>query len=464
MYQYEGLNDTIVAISTPSGQGGIGIIRLSGKDAFGIAAKMFRSCRSKKFSSFKSYTAHYGWVVTQDEKTVDEVLVTVMKSPKSYTKEDVVEISCHGGIVSLRAILNLAHDYGARLAHPGEFTKRAFLNGRIDLTQAEAVLDIIQSKTDTFLRISTNQLKGELSSELAYIRERLMNVYIEMEAIVNFPEDEIDSKGRDRLKKDIESAKEKVNQLLSSSDQGRLLKEGIKVVLCGKPNVGKSSLLNVFLKTERAIVSNIAGTTRDTIEETTHINGFPFLFVDTAGLLEPRDIIEEEAVRRSHLHIQGADLVLLLVDGSQPLDAADHDLIRRFKEQNLIIILNKSDLPQQTTGKDLIKMAPGKRVQAISALKLTDIDQLKDLIVDHVLQGKQVSSQNLLVSNLRHIAALKDCRQSLNKAQEYLTDGLSLEFVSEEIKVGVNYLDGITGRNIDYDLLDNIFSQFCIGK
>lgn len=464
MYQYEGLDDTICAISTPSGQGGIGIVRLSGEQALVIAGKMFRHRGVKKFSGFKSFTAHYGWIVTRDEKLVDEVLVTVMRAPKSYTKEDVVEISCHGGVVSLRAILNLAHDYGARLAQPGEFTKRAFLNGRIDLAQAEAVLDIIQSKTETFLRVSTNQLKGELSSELTNIREQLMNIYITMEAIVNFPEDEIDTKGRERLKDDIGAANEKVGRLISSADQGRLLKEGIKIVLCGKPNVGKSSLLNVLLKTQRAIVSDIAGTTRDTIEETAQINGYPFLLVDTAGILEPRDIIEEEAVRRSHLHIQGADLVLLLIDGSQPLDAVDRDLISRFKEQNLIILLNKSDLPRKMIEQDLERVVPGKSILEISALKLTAIERLKDLIVENVLHGKEVSTQGLLISNMRHVAALKECFQSLNKAQDDLMTGLSLEFVSEEIKVGVNALDSITGKNIDYDLLENIFSQFCIGK
>jgi len=464
MYQYEGLNDTICAISTPSGQGGIGIVRLSGEEALVIAGKMFRPRGGKKFSGFKSFTAHYGWIMTQDEEPVDEVLVTVMRAPKSYTKEDVVEISCHGGVVSLRAILNLAHDYGARLAQPGEFTKRAFLNGRIDLAQAEAVLDIIQSKTETFLRVSTNQLKGELSSELAYIREQLMTIYITMEAIVNFPEDEIDAKGRERLNDDISAAKKKVDRLISSADQGRLLKEGIKIVLCGKPNVGKSSLLNVLLKTQRAIVSDIAGTTRDTIEETAQINGYPFLLVDTAGILEPRDIIEEEAVRRSHLHIQGADLVLMLIDGSQPLDAVDIELISRLKGQNLIILLNKSDLPRKLTEQDLTGAAPGKAVLEISALKQTAIERLKQLVVEQVLHGKEMSAQGLLISNIRHVAALKECFQSLNKAQDDLTAGLSLEFVSEEIKMGLNALDSITGKNIDYDLLENIFSKFCIGK
>ncbi|MBP9853364.1 MAG: tRNA uridine-5-carboxymethylaminomethyl(34) synthesis GTPase MnmE [Candidatus Omnitrophica bacterium] len=464
MYQYEGLKDTIAAISTPAGQGGIGIVRLSGPDALNIAQKMFRSRRSNKLTSFKSHTIHYGWIVSPDEKIIDEVLVSVMRAPKSYTTEDVVEISCHGGLISLQTILNLTHDYGARLAQPGEFTKRAFLNGRIDLTQAEAVLDIIQSKTNAFLKVSANQLRGELSSQLAHIREKLMNIYIEIEAIVNFPEDEIDAKGRDRLSKDIESTKELVNQLLSSADQGRLLKEGIKIVLCGKPNVGKSSLLNIFLKVERAIVSNIAGTTRDTIEETASINGYPFLFVDTAGILTPRDIIEEEAIRRSHLHIEGADLVLLLLDSSLPLEAADYDLIERFKVQNMIIVLNKSDLPQRISKEELNKVASGKSLQSISALKSKDIDSLKRLIIENVLKGKEASSQNLLVSNMRHITALKDGCQALDRAQEHLKNGLSLEFVSEEIKIAVNNLDGITGRNIDYDLLDNIFSQFCIGK
>lgn len=464
MYQYEGLEDTIVAISTPTGQGGIGIVRLSGNDAVAIADRIFRPRRPGKLTAAKTFTVHYGWIVGTTGNNIDEVLVTVMRGPRSYTVEDVVEISCHGGMVALRAILQRAIEVGARLAHPGEFTKRAFLNGRIDLAQAEAVLDIIQSKTEAFLRVSTNQLKGELSGQLMQIRAELTGIYVELEAIVNFPEDELDADGRERLADRIAATRNKVTKLLLSADQGRLLKEGIKIVLCGKPNVGKSSLLNVLLKTERAIVSDIAGTTRDTIEETAQINGFPFQLVDTAGVLEPRDLIEEEAVRRSHLYMQGADLVLLLIDASAGLDAQDEAVIDKIKDRDLLVVLNKSDLPARITAADIEPRLPGKHVISISAVDGTRIDALKEKIVAEVLHGKQLDADHLLISNVRHINALQDGARALETAVTNIRDGLSLEFVSEDIKTAVNCLDRITGRNIDSDLLDTIFSQFCIGK
>lgn len=464
MYQYEGLEDTIVAISTPAGQGGIGIVRLSGKEAIPMADRLFRPKKEGRLSDANTFTVHYGWIENSDGDVVDEVLVTIMRSPRSYTMEDIVEISCHGGMVALRSILQRAHEEGARLAQPGEFTKRAFLNGRIDLAQAEAVLDIIHSKTEAFLKVSTHQLKGELSEELRQIREQLTILYVELEAIVNFPEDEIDASERDKLAERILAVEERVSILLASSDQGRLLKEGIKIVLCGKPNVGKSSLLNKLLKTERAIVSDIAGTTRDTIEETAQLNGFPFQLVDTAGVLEPRDMIEEEAVRRSHLYMQGADLVLLLVDSSVAIDSQDEAVIEKIRDQEVLIILNKNDLPAQLSEEEISQLLPGKPVMSISAATGENVEDLKDKIVAEVLHGQQPSSDQLMISNIRHIHALKDAASVLSAAAKNIRDGLSLEFVSEDIKTAINKLDQITGKNIDNDLLDTIFSQFCIGK
>ncbi|MDO8580115.1 MAG: tRNA uridine-5-carboxymethylaminomethyl(34) synthesis GTPase MnmE, partial [Candidatus Omnitrophota bacterium] len=328
MYQFKDPQDTIVAIATPSGQGGIGIVRLSGPDAITIADQMFVAKSKRRAPDLKNFMVHYGWAVDpasnrESPDIIDEVLMTIMRSPQSYTCEDVVEFNCHGGMVVLKTLVATAIHHGARLAEPGEFTKRAFLNGRIDLTQAEAVLDIIQSKTESFLRVSTHQLKGELSTELEKIREELLLAYTEIEAIVNFPEDDIDAQGKQKLQHEITSAKHQVDRLLASSTQGRILREGIRIVICGKPNVGKSSLLNVLLKTPRAIVSQIAGTTRDTIEETAQIRGIPIQLIDTAGILEPRDLIEEEAIKRSHQSIQGADLVLLVLDGHEHASAED---------------------------------------------------------------------------------------------------------------------------------------------
>ena len=458
MSSIKNLDDTIVAISTAAGQGGIGIVRLSGPEALKIVDQMFQSKSQGKLSQFKNFTVHYGYV-GRDE-VIDEVLLTLMRAPKSYTKEDMVEISCHGGVVPLQAILKLACDLGARLAEPGEFTKRAFLNGRIDLAQAEAVLDIIHAKTETFLRVSTNQLKGELSTELEAIREILMNIYIEIEALVNFPEDEVETQARGKLQEDLRLAHSRVQKLLQTSDQGRILKDGIKVVLCGKPNVGKSSLLNILLKTPRAIVSEIAGTTRDTIEETAQIQGIPLQLVDTAGILEPRDVIEEEAIKRSRLSIESADLVLFVVDASQPLTQEDHQLREQIKDRNILVVFNKCDLPSRITAENF----KSQTILKVSALKKIGIEKLEEVMVKKVWHGQSFDAHGVLVSNIRHINALKDCEKSLQKTLQILQDKISLEFLCEEIKAAVTFLDAITGRNIDTDLLDNIFSQFCIGK
>jgi len=467
MYQIKSLNDTIAAISTPGGIGGIGIVRLSGKKAVSIADKMFISRSGKRLDQATSHTIHYGWIVRDlksSQERIDEVLVTLMLAPRSYTKEDVVEISCHGGIVSQRAILSLAIKLGARFAEPGEFTKRAFLNGRIDLAQAEAVLDIIHAKTDAFLKLSTNQLKGELSAELEVIREQLMHIYVEMEAVLNFPEDEIDSQGRGKLFKDMEQCGKRIKKLLVSSEHGRILKEGIKIVLCGKPNVGKSSLLNVLLRQPRAIVSDIAGTTRDTIEESAQIMGIPLQLVDTAGILEPRDMIEQEAVKRSRMYMRSADLVLLILDASQGWTREDWNLSEGVKGQNVLIVVNKTDLKRQIKISHIKEVLGDVQIVEVSALEKAGIVSLEKAIIQNVWQSKTVNTHGLFVSNLRHIHALEDCDAILKKAQGFLKQELSLEFISEEIKAAVNCLDNITGRNIDADLLDNIFSQFCIGK
>ena len=475
------LEDTIAAIATPIGQGGIGIIRLSGTKALSVADKIFIGKKKKKPSQSKSFTIHYGWIMsraktkdqrpkTEDRKPkaegeiIDEVLLTVMRAPKSYTCEDIVEISCHGGIVPMRAILSLILDSGVRLAEPGEFTKRAYLNGRIDLTQAEAVLDIIKSRTDTFLTVSMNQLKGELTVELEAMREALMSVYTHIEAIVNFPEDEVESTDKKRLMGQIDSQLVQVKKLLESGTQGRILKEGIKVVICGRPNVGKSSLLNTLLKQPRAIVTDIAGTTRDTIEETASIRGIPFQLVDTAGILKPRDRVEEEAVKRSHICIENADLVLFVLDASRPLSLEDESLFARVKDRNTLIVLNKCDLPAQIDEKKLKDTFQGKKILRISALKKIAVHALEDKIVQNVWQGNITDAPRLLISNVRHIDSLKNAAASLEKAKEALKSHLPFELVSEEIKAAVSFLDAITGRNIDSDLLDKIFAEFCIGK
>ncbi len=465
MSQLFNLDDTIVAISTPVGEGGIGIVRLSGKDALAIADKMFVAKNKKKPSEFKSFTAHYGDVVHAAE-TIDEALLTLMRTPKSYTKEDVVEISAHGGVASVRAILKLAVALGARPAEPGEFTKRAFLNGRIDLTQAEAVLDMIHSRTETFLRVSANQLKGELSTELGKIREQLMDVYTAVEAIINFPEDDIDAEKQWvlSLRERMQGAQDDIRRLLASADHGRILKDGIKVVLCGRPNVGKSSLLNVLLRQPRAIVSPIAGTTRDTIEETAQIEGIPFQLVDTAGVLEPRDLIEEEAIRRSQMSIRGADLVLLILDASAPLDAEDEKIFDLVRGRNVIVVLNKCDLKTELDERRAQTVFPGTPIMRVCALNKEGIKELEKKIVAQVWQGNLNDTHGVLISNARHAHALQEALAAVTDARETLQKRSSLEIVSEQIKRAVNFLDAITGRHVDNDLLEQIFARFCIGK
>ena len=460
MYQFKGLEDTIAAIATPAGAGGIGIVRVSGADALSVADAIFRPKGSTRPSQAKGFSVHYGWIIKNHDEIIDEVLLTVMRAPKSYTAQDVVEISCHGGWALVQAVLNIVLDAGARLAEPGEFTKRAFLNGRIDLAQAEAVLDIIRARTEAFVRVSQNQLKGQLSSEIENIRKALMTVYTTLEALINFPEDDIDAQTHDDIAQRVEKQKVRVQTLLANSGNGRLLKEGIRVVLCGRPNVGKSSLLNVLLKQQRAIVTPIAGTTRDALEEQAQIKGIPMNLVDTAGILEPRDLIEEEAVKRSQLYIENADLVLLVLDNSSTLQEEDRLLIEKVKDRHVIVVVNKNDLPSRMATASLAF----NNIVRVSASKEQGLEELEEAIVKSVWQGESMDPQGILVSNLRHIQAFKQAVVELEAAGGLMDDGLSLEFISEHVKAAINQLDAVLGRNIDEDLLESIFSEFCIGK
>lgn len=462
--------DTIAAISTSTGDSGIGIVRISGKDAVAIADKIFVSKDRTKPSSFKTYTIHYGWIVDSSQNKedelhrnniVDEVLLTVMHAPKSFTKEDVIEINCHGGLVAMRAVLDLALDNGARLAEPGEFTKRAFLNGRIDLAQAEAVLDVISAKTETALRIGARQLSGALSRRIGDIRSRILEVLTILEANIDFPEEEVAAINFDRLCVATDNICSRISEILGSANKGKIIRDGIKVVICGKANVGKSSLLNALLKEERSIVTHIAGTTRDTIEEMIDIRGIPVCIVDTAGMIKPRDVIEKKALRRSKNHIQSADLLLPLFDAGSELDRHDKMLIKRLAKKECIAVINKIDLKVRID-KETIKKYFDKVIE-ISVKRNKNINILEDAFAEWAFKGSY-GVESVLISNLRHIEALRNANKLVAEARELIDNKLSAELIAQNFRDAILQLDLILGRDFHQDLIDKIFKDFCIGK
>jgi len=478
------LNDTIAAIATSPGESGIGIVRISGDEALNIADRIFVSKDGKKPSTFKTYTVHYGWIVSghrpqvtghrsdsedmrraacnMRQDIVDEVLLTVMRKPRSYTREDVVEINCHGGIVAMRRVLDLVLENGCRLAQPGEFTKRAFINGRIDLSQAEAVLDVVKAKTDSALKIGIEQLRGGLSRCLNKIRKVLLDNLAVLEANIDFPEEETSPADGKEIIEGLKQADKSLKIILDSSNHGRIFREGISVVISGKPNVGKSSLLNTLLKQERSIVTAVAGTTRDTIEEVIDIKGIPMRIVDTAGILQARDLIEKKAVQRAKRYIEQADLVILLFDGSKTLTKEDELLIRKLKKKVVLAVINKIDLKEKIKKEKILKTFG--QVVSISAKKLINIDVLEEAIANLVYKGKLHFADSILVSNLRHIQEIKKTQKLIAQALDSLDNKLSAEFIAQNIKDAVGHLDDVLGKRFSEELLDKIFSEFCIGK
>ncbi|MFH1678765.1 MAG: tRNA uridine-5-carboxymethylaminomethyl(34) synthesis GTPase MnmE [Candidatus Omnitrophota bacterium] len=478
------LNDTIAAIATPIGESGIGIVRISGKKALSIADRIFVSNNRQAPSNFKTYTTHYGWIVdihkppaasrrlniknikqavcSTGQEVIDEVILTLMRAPKSYTREDVVEINCHGGIIPLRKTLELVLDSGARLANPGEFTQRAFLNGRIDLTQAEAVLDIIRAKTDYALKLSSEQLRGILAKKLNQLRDRLLHSLSRLEASIDFPEEGLGDVDIKNIAVNLSRVNQEVKGLLCNSERGRVFREGIKAVICGKPNVGKSSLLNALLKCERSIVTSVPGTTRDTIEEILDIKGIPVRIVDTAGIIEPMDLVERKAISRSQRYMREADLVLLVLDGNKGLSSEDKVLMRKIKSKPAIVLINKIDLKQKINRLWINQRF--KQVVCISAKRRKNIDLLEEEIAQFVFNGKINSGEQVWVTNLRHIQRLKKVQKSVIRSEKSVSMNLSPELIAQDLKEGVGFLDDIQGRHFSEELLDRIFSDFCIGK
>jgi len=459
------LDDTIAAISTPVGQGGIGIVRLSGKDAVRIADSLFRSAKKKRLKQSLSHRILYGHIVDPSDKTVvDEVLVSIMRAPNTYTKEDVVEINCHGGAMPLRAVLELALSRGARLAEPGEFTKRAFLNGRIDLTQAEAVLDVINSMTAESRKSAVSQLKGSLSGKIDALRDDLIELAALVEAHIDFPEDDIDPASLSTMKRMGLNIRKSLDMLIDGARYGVILREGVKTAIVGRPNVGKSSLLNALIEQDRAIVTEIPGTTRDIIEEHLNIQGLPVRIMDTAGIRNVDDIAEKEGVRRSMRSMQDADLVLLMLDNSQPLHDTDMDLLEKSDPAYTIVVINKQDLPGKFIKSEVPRLRRfGKRIRKISAKKKTGLKQLKDMIVATVLQGQKACSTET-VTNVRHVHALEQARASLNTFLTAIEENTPPEFLSLELRDALNSIGEIQGITTPDDILNRIFSTFCIGK
>lgn len=460
-------DDTIAAISTPVGEGGIGIVRLSGKDSIEIVEKIFSSPKNKTLKDLKSHRVIYGHIKDPSTiKEVDEVLVTVMRSPYSYTKENVVEINCHGGMIPLRKTLELVLKEGARLAEPGEFTKRAFINGRIDLSQAEAVLDLIRSKTDESKRIAIEQLQGGLSEKITALRDRLTELCAHVEAYIDFPEDEIETASKEEMSETMKDIDRELQALLKTYDEARFFREGLLTAIVGRPNVGKSSLLNALLKKDRVIVTEVPGTTRDVIEEYLNINGLPLRIMDTAGIRAVQDIVEKEGVRRSLQSIENADLVIAIFDSSEPFKDEDFEVIEKIKGKNAIIVINKCDLPSAFDEIAIVSRLSSlvPRPLNISATRGDGLEELKDRIFDLCLKDWREEREGVVITNLRHKTAIENAKASLNRAMSALIDNQPLEILALELRDSLDRLGEIVGAVTTEDILNRIFNDFCIGK
>ena len=460
------LDDTIAAISTPIGEGGIGIVRMSGPEALPILQKIFIKGKPANFqspiSNLQPPTSNlqYGHINDPDTaEVIDEVLASYMKGPRTYTRQDVAEINCHGGIAPLRRVLELCLRQGARLASPGEFTLRAFINGRIDLAQAEAVLDIVRAKTEAGLRVAVGQLEGRLSHQVRALRGQLVDVLAYLEATIDFEEDEIPERD---IAPDLEEVCGQLEKLLAQADRGIIYRQGIRTAIVGRPNVGKSSLLNALLRTSRAIVTPIPGTTRDTLEETLNLQGIPLVLVDTAGIVaETEDVIEQLGIERSRSALAQADLALLVVDGSEPLTEADRQIADLAIGKAAILVINKIDLSRARGGFDIIPEAT--RVE-VSALTGEGLEELEEAIVEVVFSGQALASDEPLVSSPRHKNILKRALDHLASAQEAHARGMPADFVAIDLTAAANVLGEITGEMVTEDLLETIFSEFCVGK
>jgi tRNA modification GTPase len=458
-------DDTIAAIATPPGEGGLAVVRVSGTRALAVADKCFLPAgkNSLKPSAAATHTIQYGKII-RGETVVDEVLLAILRAPRTFTREDTVEISCHGGILPAKLVLDTLLENGARLAEPGEFTRRAFLNGRIDLAQAEAVADLIRSRTELALAAANEQLAGKLSRRINLLRDDLMHTLAHVEAHIDFPDEDISPDTKEQLLARLEHGMKFMDELLRTANEGQILRRGIRAAIVGRPNAGKSSLLNQLLGHDRAIVSPVPGTTRDTIEETANIRGLPVIFIDTAGLREARDEIEQEGVRRSREALAKAEFVLHVLDASEPLTPADEKFFAEFAGKKRILVRNKTDLPVKLDG----VTGHGSRVTAavvdISCATGDGIEALKDAIKELIWSGEIKSEMLQVMINSRHQDALNRARASAERAADALRGGATLELIALDLRIAAAAVGEIVGKTATEDLLDSIFSQFCIGK
>ena len=457
--------DTIAAISTAPGEGAIGIVRISGDLAISIASSIYQ-CGTKQLEEQKTHTIHYGHIVDPKSGEVyDEVMVSVLRAPKTFTREDIVEINCHGGIVAINRVLQLVLRMGARLAEPGEFTKRAFLNGRIDLSQAEAVMDLIRAKTDKSMQLAMRQLDGQLSHLIQNLRQEILNTLAQVEVNIDYPEyDDVEEMTLQLLREKTQQILQGIRTLLNTASQGKILRDGLKTAIVGRPNVGKSSLLNVLLREEKAIVTDIAGTTRDTIEEYVNVRGVPLQLIDTAGIRETDDVVEKIGVERSRKALKEADFVLLLLNQSETLQEEDIRLLETTKGMKRIILFNKTDLPSKLSTEDIAPYAQDEEIVTTSMLNKEGIDQLEEKIAGYFFQGQMNERDATYLSNTRHIALLEKAEQALVEVQNGIKMEMPVDLIQIDFTRAWDLLGEITGDSVQDELLTQLFSQFCLGK
>lgn len=456
--------ETISAVITALGEGAVGIVRISGEQALAVGETLFKAASGKKLAEYKPNTMVYGHVYDQDGSLVDEVLAVFMQGPRSYTAEDVVEIQCHGGLQSLKKILQLTYAAGARPAEAGEFTKRAFLNGRIDLTQAEAVMDIIRSRSEASLKLAARQQQGQLAKELRGLRSDLVDVVVNLEAVIDYPEEDIEDVTYGRVQESIASCNDAIDSLLAHAHTGKILREGLRTAIVGKPNVGKSSLLNALLKEERAIVSQYAGTTRDVIEEQLLLDGVPLVLADTAGIRSTEDFVEKIGVEKSRQLLQDAELVICVVDGSEGLTAEDEAILAAASGKPCVIIVNKSDLGLAVDLEELKERFGQDKVMTLSAKTLTGVEAFSAWLKDYVYGSEGALSDGAYVQNARQERLLREARQSLEDASQAAAAMLPYDCIEIDVRTAIDLLGEITGDTVQDEIINEIFSRFCIGK